>query len=68
MSIAAFGALAPIRFRALARPPVIIGLAAAASPTVEVLRYALALGRMPSVDDVLLNAAGAGLADLVTRR
>lgn len=43
---AAFGALAPLRFRALARLPVIIGLAAAGSLTVETLQYALALGRV----------------------
>lgn len=65
---AAFGALAPMRFRWLARLPAIIGVAAAASLTVEILQYALALGRVSSVDDVLLNAAGAGLAGLVTRR
>jgi hypothetical protein len=64
---AAFGALAPLRFRSLARLPVIIGLAAAGSVAVEVLQYGLALGRVSSIDDVLLNAAGAGLAGLVTR-
>jgi hypothetical protein len=65
---AAFGALAPLRFRALARLPAIIGLAAAGSLAVETMQYVLALGRVSSVDDVLLNAAGAGMAGLVTRR
>jgi glycopeptide antibiotics resistance protein len=65
---AVFGALAPLRFGSLARLPVIIGLAAAGSLVVETLQYALALGRVSSIDDVLLNAAGAGVAGLVTRR
>ena len=65
---AAFGALAPLRFRSLARLPVIIGLAAAGSLAVETLQYALELGRVSSIDDMLLNAAGAtGMAGLVTR-
>jgi hypothetical protein len=65
---AAFGALAPLRFQSLARPLLIIGLAAAGSLAVETLQYALALGRVSSIDDVLLNTVGAGLASLVTRR
>jgi glycopeptide antibiotics resistance protein len=65
---AAFGALAPLRFRSLARLPVIIGLPAAGSLAVETLRHTLALGRVSSVEDVLLNAAGASVAGLVTRR
>jgi hypothetical protein len=40
-----------------------------AYPTVvELLQYALALGRVTSVDDVLLNAAGAGRATLPSQR
>jgi hypothetical protein len=35
---------------------------------VETLQYALALGRVSSIDDMLLNAAGAGVTGLVTRR
>jgi glycopeptide antibiotics resistance protein len=65
---AAFGALAPLRFPALARLPVIIGLAAAGSLAVETLQCALPLGRVSSIDDVRLNATGAGVAGLVTRR
>jgi len=42
--------------------------AAAASAVLESLQYLLPLGRVASVDDVLLNAAGAGLAALATRR
>jgi hypothetical protein len=46
----------------------IAALAAAGSIVVEVLQYALALGRVSSIDDVLLNAAGAGLAAVIARR
>ncbi|MFC5925572.1 VanZ family protein [Micromonospora vulcania] len=35
---------------------------------VETLQYALDLGRISSVDDVLLNATGAALAGLLSRR
>jgi hypothetical protein len=63
---AAFGFFAvrrwPIRVGA------VFGLAAAASATIEITQYALGIGRVCSVDDVLLNAAGAGLAALVSRR
>ena len=40
----------------------------AGSLVAETLQYALALGRVSSVDDMLLDAAGAGLAGLTTRR
>jgi glycopeptide antibiotics resistance protein len=43
-------------------------VAATASVTVEILQYGLDLGRVSSIDDVLLNAAGAGLAALASRR
>jgi glycopeptide antibiotics resistance protein len=41
--------------------------AAAGSLLVETLQWALDLGRVSSVDDVLLNTLGAVLAALVTR-
>jgi len=63
---AAFGFLAPIRWRI--RPLWVIAIAAAGSITVETLQWALMLGRVASVDDVLLNAAGAGLAAQCSRR
>jgi glycopeptide antibiotics resistance protein len=65
---AALGFFAPIRFRALASLPRILALAAACSILVEVAQYVLRLDRVSSVDDVLLNAAGAGLAALASRR
>jgi len=63
---AGFGFFAAARWRL--RPLAATALAAAGSVTVEALQYALALGRVSSVDDVLLNAAGAGLAALASRR
>jgi hypothetical protein len=63
---AAFGFCAAARWRL----PVgaVLALAAAGSVAVETLQYALALGRVSTVDDVLLNTAGAGLAALLSRR
>ncbi|MEW1904205.1 MULTISPECIES: VanZ family protein [unclassified Streptomyces] len=42
--------------------------AAALSLTVEVAQYALSLGRVTSVDDVLLNTSGAALGAFLVRR
>ena len=65
---AALGFLAPLRFAALASVPRVLALAAGCSVLVEVAQYVLRLDRVSSVDDVLLNAAGAGLAALASRR
>ncbi|GGS01810.1 hypothetical protein GCM10010169_53220 [Micromonospora fulviviridis] len=65
---AALGFLAPLRFAVLASVPRILALAAACSALVEVAQYVLRLDRVSSVDDVLLNTAGAGLAALASRR
>jgi hypothetical protein len=65
---ATLGFLAPVRFAALASVPRILALGAACSILVEVAQYVLRLDRVSSVDDVLLNAAGAGLAALASRR
>ncbi|GAA4607566.1 glycopeptide antibiotics resistance protein [Actinoplanes octamycinicus] len=65
---AAFGFFGPIRFAALRSVPRILSLGAAGSILVETLQYALGLDRVSSVDDVLVNAVGAGLAALVSRR
>jgi VanZ like family len=64
---ATLGFLAPMRFAALASIPRILTLAAALSVLVETAQYVLRLDRVSSVDDVLLNAAGAGLAALASR-
>lgn len=65
---AALGFFAPQRFAALASLPRILALAAACSVLVETAQYVLRLDRVSSVDDVLLNTAGAGLAALASRR
>jgi glycopeptide antibiotics resistance protein len=65
---AALGFFAPLRFAALASVPRILALAAGCSVLVEAAQYVLRLDRVSSVDDVLLNTAGAGLAALASRR
>jgi len=65
---AALGFFAPLRFAALASVPRILALAAGFSVVLETAQYVLQLDRVSSVDDVLLNTAGAGLAALASRR
>ncbi|MER7754869.1 VanZ family protein [Kitasatospora sp. NPDC097643] len=65
---AALGYLAPVRFAGLASVPRVLALAAGCSILVETAQYVLWLDRVSSVDDVLLNTAGAGLAALASRR
>ncbi len=65
---AALGFFAPLRFAALASVPRILALGAGCSALVETAQYVLWLDRVSSVDDILLNAAGAGLAALASRR
>lgn len=62
----AYGFFAPIRWRVGAVRVTLV--AAAASAVGETLQYVLALGRVSSVDDVLLNGLGAGLAALCSYR
>lgn len=64
---AALGFFAPIRFAALASVPRLLVLGAFGSILIETAQYALQLDRVSSVDDVLVNAAGAGLAGLLSR-
>jgi glycopeptide antibiotics resistance protein len=64
---ATLGALVPIRSPRFTRLWRVALLAAALSVTVEALQYGLRLGRVSSVDDVLLNTVGAVLASLATR-
>jgi VanZ like protein len=59
------GFVAPIRWPI--RPATITGLAVAASAILECAQYALRLGRVSSIDDVILNALGAALAALASR-
>ncbi|MBW6437214.1 VanZ family protein [Actinoplanes hulinensis] len=65
---AALGAFGPLLFPALRSVWRVLALAAAASFLLEAAQYVLRLDRVSSVDDVLLNAAGAGLAALASRR
>lgn len=65
---AALGFFAPMRWAALASVPRILALGAGCSALVESAQYVLRLDRVSSVDDVLLNAAGAALAALASRR
>ncbi|WP_406077820.1 VanZ family protein [Micromonospora sp. NBC_00858] len=65
---AALGFFAPVRLAALTSVGRLFLLGAAGSLLVESLQYALDLGRVSSVDDVLLNATGAALGGLLSRR
>jgi glycopeptide antibiotics resistance protein len=49
-------------------PAVVALVAAGLSVVVEVLQFVLQLGRVSSVDDVLINALGAALASLLSVR
>ncbi|GAA0926688.1 hypothetical protein GCM10009549_48440 [Streptomyces thermoalcalitolerans] len=65
---AALGFFAPMRFAGLASMPRILALGAGCSVLVETLQYVLRLDRVSSVDDVLVNATGAVLAAMASRR
>jgi VanZ family protein len=64
---AALGFFAPLRFAAVRSVWRVLALGAGCSAFLEVLQFALRLDRVSSVDDVLLNAAGAALAALLSR-
>jgi hypothetical protein len=65
---AALGCFAPMRYAALASLPRILALGVGCSVLVEAAQYVLRLDRVSSVDDVLVNAVGAVLAALASRR
>ena len=65
---AALGFFGPMRFAALAFLPRILALGASCSVLIEIAQYVFRLDRVSSVDDVLINAAGAALAGLASRR
>lgn len=62
---AALGFFVPMRFAVSV--PRVLALACACSVLVETAQYAMQSGRVSSVDDVLLNTVGAGLAALAAR-
>lgn len=65
---ATLGFCLPMRWPLFADPARIAVVGIAASAGVEVLQYLLDIGRQSSVDDVLVNTAGALLAALCSRR
>ena len=60
--------LAVLRWPALGRPGPLAAAALASGTTIEVLQWALPLGRVVSPLDALLNAAGAVVAGLLAAR
>ena len=65
---AAVGFFAPLRLATQASLPRILTVAAAGSVVIESAQYVLSLDRVSSIDDGLLNTAGAGLAALLSHR
>jgi hypothetical protein len=65
---AALGFFAPMCRQAVASVPRLLALGAAGSILIETAQYVLRLDRVSSVDDVLLNAVGAVLFGLASRR
>lgn len=63
----AVGVFAPVRFAALARLSRVLALAAVLSVLAESAQWMLDLGRVSSIDDVLVNTVGAGLGALLSR-
>ncbi|MFD3701916.1 VanZ family protein [Nocardia sp. NPDC058658] len=62
------GFLLPLRFPRCTGVGRMLVLGAALSATLEIAQYVLNIGRVSSVDDVLMNAAGAGIgAHLLSR-
>jgi hypothetical protein len=66
--LASLGFFAPMRFAALASVPRMLAVGVGCSVLIETAQYVLRLDRVSSVDDVLVNAAGAGLAALASHR
>lgn len=64
---AAAGALLPIRYAWSRSLPRIFALGLAGSALIETAQYVLDLGRVSSVDDVLVNALGAVLSATLSR-
>lgn len=68
LGFAALGFFVPLRFAGLASLPRVLALAVGCSVLIETAQFVLQLDRVSSVDDVLVNAVGAGLAALASRR
>ena len=65
--LAGVGLLLPVRYAWAASPSRILMIAVAAAVTIEALQWVLAIGRVSSLDDVLVNTAGAVLAATCSR-
>ena len=66
LACAALGFFLPIRFRIGVGTVALVALAL--STLVEITQYVLDLGRVTSVDDVIINTAGGTIAALLSRR
>lgn len=66
--LAAVGFFLPILYARTASLPRVLGIAVAAAVLIESLQWVLAIGRVSSVDDVIVNATGAVLAAALSRR
>jgi VanZ like family len=66
--LAAVGFFLPIRFGWAAGLSRILAIAVVVSTTIEVLQWVIDIGRVSSVDDIMVNAAGAVLAAAASRR
>ncbi|GAB2567079.1 hypothetical protein Aab01nite_45420 [Paractinoplanes abujensis] len=66
--LGALGFFAPMRFAALTSLPRILALGAGCSLLIETAQYVFRLDRVSSIDDVLVNATGAMLFGLASRR
>jgi glycopeptide antibiotics resistance protein len=66
--LAPLGFFVPVRFESPASMPRVLAVAATGSMLIETAQYVLPLDRVASVDDLLLNTAGAGLAALASHR
>ena len=66
--LAGVGLFLPVRFGWAASLPRILVLAAVSAAVIETLQWVLAIGRVSSVDDVIVNTVGAVLAAACSRR
>jgi hypothetical protein len=65
---AAIGFFAPMRWPAMCGLTRLFTVGLIGSVTIEALQFSLHLGRVSSIDDVLLNAVGAALGGLASRQ
>ena len=66
--LAGVGFFLPIRYGWAASLPRILVIAAASAVVIETLQWVLAIGRVSSVDDVIINTLGAVAAAVCSRR